>query len=266
MLAVAAVESEPNDTKKTADAAAFVAGDPGLVLSGQIQSRKDSDFFRIEPEAGGPVQASVQTTGGLDAKVTIEDRFGCELWESESHDGVTAGSFELPAGEEVWVRVRGGSRGPAGGYELSLTLVDVSPSTPTPTNPASPFAGGNNMDPANLVVERESNNSKSTANPAPLGPDGIVSLQGTASNDRDQDFFAIRADQSGQLQVQLASTGLPAKLQVENRFGRKMLEIEQNDGQTSGAFNAVAGETYYFRLRSSGKLASAYLVDLALTS
>lgn len=65
------------------------------------------------------------------------------------------------------------------------------------------------------------------------------------------------------MNITVKFTGEPAKLEVESGSGRELLEIETNDGESSGSLQVTAGQTYFIRLRSAEKAASNYLVDLA---
>ena len=260
LMAVLVSETEPNDKKGTADLVALVAGDLSAEIKGRISSNKDDDFFRIRAPETATLQVEIDSGRGLLGRVSIEDSQGNKLLETEPRDGVNSGTFTIKAGEDVFLRVRGHSKGKTGTYTVSLNLVG------TPPDGGTGGGDGGGAEPSNVLVETEPNDEKSQANTASLGTDGILQLQGIARNDKDRDFFLLRPTVSGRLNVSVSSQGEFAKIEIEDRFGRDLLEIEPNDGDFNGSIQVTAGETYFLRVRSADKGASTYLVDLALTS
>lgn len=254
-------ESEPNDTKRTADPVQLDTIDSAAEVRGTVASRNDEDFFRYRPAATGTLNLAISDGPTLAAKISVEDSTGKKLFESEPRNGVASGSFNITAGKDIYIRVRGQNK-TTGDYALQLSL--NSPVTPPITPPVTPPVTPPTVPPsgstASVLAERESNNTKPTANRADLA--AAIQIQGTSTL-RDDDFFALRATTSGT--VRISTTSGNVKLSIEDSRGNKMFESEPNDGITSGSFTAVAGTTYYLRIRGMSAALDPYLVDLALS-
>lgn len=257
MLSATTIESEPNNVKALADAVLFDTSDNAAEVRGQISNRDDRDFFRFSAPQSGAMNISITTPNGLHGKVSVEDALGNKLFESEPNDGITSGSFNVNAGQRITMRVRGQDK-TTGNYVVNLSQGSGG-SGPAAASIATL------AEPGNILQEVESNNTKGTANRGDLGSDKFLTLKGTSVTKDDSDFFVIRPATSGRLTVTVRRTsGVTAKVGVENQFGVKMMETEPNDGINSGSFQATAGVNYYFRLRSPGKSAAGYEVDLRL--
>lgn len=252
-------ESEPNNTKTTADAVNLDPADNTAQVSGAIANRSDEDFFRYRPTTSGVVNLKLTDGPTLQAKISIEDTAGRKLFESEPRNGTANGSFNVTAGKDIFIRVRSQDKS-AGDYtfQLSFNSIVTLPTTSPPTTPPTPPPGGTS---ATILTEVEGNNSKSTANRANLG--ASLQIQGS-SNKNDDDFFALRPTASGK--VQLASTSGAVKITIEDTAGNKVFESEPKNGVTSGSFTVTAGTTYYLRIRGQNAVLDPYLVDLALTN
>lgn len=253
-------ESEPNNTKATADVVQLDAADNAAQVSGVIASRSDEDFFRYRATANGTLNLNLNDGPTLSAKISVEDASGRKLFESEPRNGVASGSFTVTAGQDVFIRMRSQNKS-IGTYTLQVSLDSLvtpptTPPTAPPTSPPSTPPGGV---PATVLTELESNNSKTTANRADLG--AALQIQGSSSKN-DDDFFALRATASGT--VQIATTSGSVKFSIEDSRGNKVFESEPKDGVLSGSFNVTAGTTYYLRIRGLNAALSPYLVDLAI--
>jgi hypothetical protein len=257
LLSATTIESEPNNSKAAADFVAFDPSDLAAEVRGAIGSRDDRDFFRFNAPASGPMDISVQNLAGVRAKVTVEGNLGNKLFESEPNDGIDAGSFNVTAGQRIFVRVRGIDK-TVGDYLVHLQMSG---------GPATASLGGavGLAETGGVFVERESNDRPTSANPFRLDG-GDAQLMGTSQSSRDKDFFVFTAEATGRLSVAVTTTsGRDARRQVEDRAGNKLFETEPNDGINEGAFDVVAGTTYFVRLRSPDKAPSSYLVDLAFS-
>jgi hypothetical protein len=256
LLSTLTNESEPNNGRAAADAIAFDAADGAATLSGTISDRRDRDFFRFTAENENTVAVNVSGQGGFRAKLSIEDSAGVKLFESEPNDGVNSGSFQIQAGQSVFVRVRGQSNS-MGSYRVDLTLGG--------TDGGTDDGDGGDTGSGNAIVEAEPNDRKAAATAADLGTDGLGQLQGTVNGRRDRDFFVLTPTTGGTLTVTVrAGDGSTAKLQVEDAQGNKLFETEPNDGIHSGSFAVTAGGQYFIRLRTHQDAPTGYLVDLAL--
>jgi hypothetical protein len=254
LLSTMVLESEPNNTKPTADEVSFDAADGGADVIGAIGSRQDQDFFHFRAASAGSIDLASDTAGGFNTKITVEDGRGVKLLETEPNNGINSGSFSVAAGQDVFIRVRG-NRNATGDYTVHLTLND----------PGTALAAHVVGDLANAIGESEPNDRKEQANAVDLGTDRLAQLQGVSAGQRDKDFFRFTASASGTLNVGVESTAGPtAKLQVEDAAGNKMIETEPNNGINAGSFQVTAGTTYFIRLRSPNNAPAAYLVDLAL--
>ncbi len=245
-------ETEPNNTKRTADPVQFDVVDNAAELRGTVANRKDEDFYLYRPTSAGTVYLALSDSPTLAAKISVEDSAGQKLFESEPNDGVTSGSFNVAAGRNVYIRLRGQNK-TTGDYTVQLSLnAPIAPPTTPPTSSPDGTA-------STLFTELESNDTKSTANRSDLG--AALQIQGSATK-RDNDFFLLRATDSGT--VQIATTSGSVKLSVEDSVGNKLFESEPNDGVTGGSFAVTAGSTYYLRIRGTSTSVSPYLVDLAV--
>lgn len=261
VLSTMILESEPNDRKVQADVVTFDAADQSAELSGQTATRRDQDYFRFRPTAAGEVRLDVVPTGVAVTKVSVEDAAGRELFETEPNDGIDGGVFSVNAGTDVFIRVRAQGRA-VGAYSVRLSL--SSEVTPPPGGGGS-GGGGTETPPPVLFSEVEGNDSKARANRVSMPETGGLQIQGVSTSSRDRDFFAVKATKSGVLNVSVRSTGDGvAKLEVETAGEIELFETEPNNGVHSGSFTVVAGQTYFFRVRSTSPLLAPYLVDAAM--
>ena len=260
VMSATVFESEPNDTKRTADPVQLDTADNAAEVRGVVASRNDEDFFRYSPTATGTLNLAIGDGPTLAAKISVEDSTGKKLFESEPRNGIASGAFGVTAGKDIYIRVRGQNK-TTGDYtlQLSLTAPVAPPVTPPVTPPIVPPVVPPGGTTGSILAERESNNTKSTANRADLG---TLQIQGTSTK-RDDDFFALKATASGTVQITTISGNV--KLSVEDARGNKLFESEPNDGITAGSFTAVAGTTYYLRIRGMSAALDPYLVDLALS-
>jgi hypothetical protein len=276
-------------------------------VAGAIGARQDQDFFHFRAASAGSVDLVSETTGGFNTKITVETGLGQKLLETEPNNGINSGSFSVPAGQDVFIRVRG-NRNATGDYTVHLTQNDsaIASRRGTRADDSLNSSGDDHGsiddnatcsaddhgrrgrgrdrgrrhddgvagtallahvvgDPENAISESEPNDRKEQADAFELGADGQAQLQGIASGLRDRDFYRFTASADGTLSVSVEATAGPVpKLQVEDEFGNKMLETEPNNGLNSGGFTVTGGTTYFIRLRSPGRAAAGYLVDLAL--
>lgn len=128
---VSGAEVEPNNKPDLATAAVLSASAP-ITLTGTA-SKRDRDFFRVQTDSAGTVTID---TGSSGVRVSIENRAGNKLFESEPQDGVTRGSFDVAAGSVLFVRARGtGSE--VAQYALAFTLAGGATSGETSGNTTS---------------------------------------------------------------------------------------------------------------------------------
>ena len=255
LLSTMVLESEPNNTKPTADRISFGAADGGADVIGAIGVRQDQDFFHFRAAAAGSVALASDTASGFNTKISVEDGLGRKLLETEPNNGINSDSFSIAAGQDVFIRVRG-NRNESGEYTVHLNLTGGSP-----TAVLSHVVG----DRPRTIVEAEPNDRKEQANAFGLDVDGVAQIKGIASGQRDRDFFRFTATSNGSMKVAVESpTSSAAKLQVEDAIGNKMFETEPKNRVDSGSFQVTAGTTYFIRVRSVAAGPAAYLVDLAL--
>ncbi len=125
-------ESEPNDSVNQATPLSLVVDEPRSLTG--AATKKDRDFFVVTPSSSGTVSIN---TGSVGAKVSVENRQGAKLFESEPNDGVTQGTFSVTQGQSFVLRVRGLNPSPTN-YSIAISL-SASPASTTPasTKPAS---------------------------------------------------------------------------------------------------------------------------------
>lgn len=133
-------ESEPNDTKPTADVATL-GSNSTLKLTGSA-NKQDRDFFAVKNDSSGNVAVKLEMLSG---NVSIESRRGIKMFESESANGIVSGSFAAEQGETYYVRLRGKADA-ASAYTVTLvhTADPLAPTLPSTTALAS--AQGVRMD------------------------------------------------------------------------------------------------------------------------
>jgi Ca2+-binding RTX toxin-like protein len=244
-------DREPNNTK--AQATPFALGSDNTVqLTGTSTSSSDDDFFIFTAEATGTLTAAVQTAAGTTtfAQVEIEDPASAKVLETDPANGTNTATGQVTAGQTYAVRLRAPSTDPAA-YAVTLTL--------------APAGSSGGTVPAGAVSESEPNDTPAAANPFALDSGNLATLSGTADGKDDRDFFRFTAPSAGALTATLRSTnGTLAKLEIEDASGHEALELQPNDGQTTGTFQLVAGRTYFVRLRSASSSPAAYALDLSL--
>lgn len=119
-----------------------------------------------------------------------------------------------------------------------------------------------------MVMETEPNNRKTQADVVSLDTvDQSAQIQGNIASRKDEDYFRLRPAASGVLNLTVADgTPLVEKISVETAGGRKLFESEPNDGIHSGAFQVVANQEVFIRVRGQSKTIGDYSVQLSLTS
>ncbi|MCA9188974.1 MAG: hypothetical protein KDA99_25295, partial [Planctomycetales bacterium] len=184
-------------------------------------------------------------------KVEVEAANGVKVFETEPNDGVNAGRFSVTEGSVYFLRVRAQGK-TAGTYQVSLQSGDVLP----PTDPAPVLPSD--------VTEVESNDSKAAANAFVIAADGTARLNGHIDSADDRDFFAFRADKTGNIDADIIAVGgLTADIEVETEASVKVFETDANDGITSGSFPVTEGQRYFVRVRGKNDSIGSYIVNLA---
>ncbi len=122
LLSTLIAESEPNDRARLADQVTFDPTDNSADVTGTIATRNDRDFFQFRSPGAGTADLSFASNTVV-GKVSVEDAAGNKLFETEPNDGVNSGSFAIQAGQNVFIRVRGGSKA-VGDYSVHLSLSD----------------------------------------------------------------------------------------------------------------------------------------------
>lgn len=250
MLSATVTDVEPNDRAPQQ----FSFPEDGLVhIIGTAAGRKDKDFFIFTVPSAGPLVVDVASQNGA-VSLEIEATQGDEdVLETEPHDGVNGGTAQLQAGKTYKIRLRSDSKTGSPTYDVTLQF------NGTP-------GGGGGGEIGTVVVESESNNSKSLANNIAFPDTNAVQLQGTSAGKKDNDFFKFTAAQSGTITVSVAATGSLVQMEVETAASVDVFETEPNDGVNGGSFQVEAGVTYYIRLRSKSDASGDYLADLVFTA
>jgi hypothetical protein len=235
-------------------------------LVGTISSRADRDFYTFVAQSDGVVHLTSNGTSGMRSQVTVElERPAQKLLETEPNDGVTSGSFQVTSGQRVFIRVRSKTKA-VGDYTVQLDFSGAGGGTTgggtTGSGSGGSTSGGGTA--GSSITERENNNTRARANVVALPDTGAITLLGTASDKRDEDFFVFTATESGRVSVTVGQGGGSlAKIGIEDNRGIKMMETEPKDGVHSGSFNVVAGRRYFLRLRSVDAGAASYQVQVS---
>jgi hypothetical protein len=96
---------------------------------------------------------------------------------------------------------------------------------------------------------------------------GSALVTGSLADKRDRQYFTFQAAADGQLSIGLlpGGSGEWAKLSLYNANGLEMIELDPSSRPRSTAIiPVVAGTTYTLRLRTSGKSAADFTVNLKL--
>lgn len=255
-------ESEPNNTKASADRFNLAAGNTAQLV-GTSRNHDDKDFFVFRPTTNGVLQIRVASTNGRFAQLEIENARGIELFETEPNDGVNSGRLNVVAGQNYFIRLRATGNQPAG-YRANLTLTSATTAAQSASTAAA-VSGDVSAQAVTSVQESEPNNTKANADRFTLTSGNTVQLIGTSRSHDDKDYFVFRPTTSGVLRINVASTnGRRAQLEIENARGVELFETEPNDGINSGRLNVVAGQTYFVRLRAPGGQPAGYRASLTL--
>lgn len=182
--------------------------------------RGDADFFSLWGKAGKYYQVTTTTTGGVDTRVRVFDPTGAIVAENDDYTpGNPASRATFMAPGEGWFAVAVDSRAPTdwGCRKYSVTVIDVSPPTPTPTatpgtpptptRPATPTPPPTAIPGEAMYDAYEPNAEFGTAanigvgqtlnlnfNPYPAGSSGV-----------DNDFFRLYVKAGDHLRIETAS-------------------------------------------------------------
>lgn len=271
LLSANVAEVESNNSEGRANPFELDAADGIAELHGEIISRNDRDFFRFTAPVDGEVFVSSAAAEGSNLRPKLEITNGNrqQLFETQPNDGVFSGTFQVQAGETIFVRVRTQNRS-VGEYVVQVSMPEAVVTPPGGgDNTGGTDTGGGDppVDPpvSHVTREAEPNNSVSRANAAELSADGHGTLEGVSDNKRDKDYFVIQPTESGTVHVRVnAAGGDIAKLEVKNAQGIQLFDTDPNDGINSGSFQVEAGQRYLLRLRAPDKAPAPYLVDIAL--
>lgn len=115
---------------------------------------------------------------------------GKRLFESEPNNGVGGGVFQVTAGVDVIIRVRGQKKS-TGDYAIQLNFSGQTPASSTPLSESGlPPTSGSIASTVQLEVEKD--DTKATANKVDFSWNAAV--QGAANGKRDNGFFRSQAD------------------------------------------------------------------------
>lgn len=113
------VESEVNDRMAQSDRFALDARGKAT-LQGTSLNDDDKDYFAFTAPADGLLSINVNSPNGNVAQAQVENALGLELFDTEPNDGINNGSVEVAGGQDVFVRMRSKTDGPA---EYAVDLV-----------------------------------------------------------------------------------------------------------------------------------------------
>ena len=117
------------------------------------------------------------------------------------------------------------------------------------------------------TMETEPNDSQSQADAFTMPADGLMSLVGNSTSDKDKDYFTFVAPDSGQLQAVVDSpNGEFPQLEIETQASVKVLETQPNDNINSGTAQLQEGVRYYARVRAKDNDAAEYIVHLEFSA
>jgi len=106
------VESEGNDRLAQADR--FVTDASGAAtLQGVSESDRDDDYFVFTPDSDGLLTIDVKSSNGNFAQAQVENALGNELFDTEPNDGINRGNVNVNLGQDVFIRMRSKTDGPA---------------------------------------------------------------------------------------------------------------------------------------------------------
>lgn len=254
LLSTLVAESEPNNTRGTADVFSLDPADGRAQLNGRINRADDQDFFRFVATETGAMSIRVVSGTALTGKIMVENANRVELFESEPHDGINEGTFNVVAGQTYRIRMRGADH-TAGRYTVQLG-----------TGSEEPGGGGGGGEPGNQFNEDEPNGDRGTADAFSLGADGVIELRGTSTSDDDKDYFTFVPTRSGTLTLTVNRvSGAFAKLQLENAQGNQILDINPNEGPNTRTIQVTAGSRLFLRMRSPDDRSAAYMTRIALS-
>jgi Ca2+-binding RTX toxin-like protein len=96
---------------------------------------------------------------------------------------------------------------------------------------------------------------------------GVAQITGSLADKKDRKYYSFQPATDGQLSLDLlpGSDGTWAKLSLYDGNGREVIELEPSSRpRSSVVVPVVAGTTYTLRLRTPGKAAADFTVDLTL--
>ena len=113
-----------------------------------------------------------------------------------------------------------------------------------------------------IITEIEPNDVKEAATEVSFdAADSAAEIRGEIATDRDQDFFAFTASESGAIAV-VPSGAISPKISVENGAGEKLFETDPNDGIVQGSFQVNVGDRVYVRVRGANDSVGNYSIQL----
>ncbi len=91
-----------------------------------------------------------------------------------------------------------------------------------------------------------------------------ITFSGTSADSDDKQFFALRVPQDRRVRVEVVRvSGDFAKVELENAATDvDLLELEPNNGVTSGTATLLRDQLYLLRVRAAGKTAATYRVTV----
>jgi hypothetical protein len=252
-------DSPSDDTP--AGAVSFSLDESGhAILRGVATGPDERDFFVFVAPSTATLQVAVSSPNGNLAALEIENAASEAIFETEPNDGVNAGQFAVIAGQSYVLRLKSPNAGDA------EYVVELGPAVDNGGGGGGGNGGGGGQV-SQDYQELEPNDRPNQALPFALAQNQAARLLGVAADADDQDFFRFQAPASGPVHVTVTSpNGHLAALEIEDQNSNEVFETEPNDGQNSGTFQAVAGQTYFVRLRTPDQAAAEYAVDLAMTA
>jgi len=266
LLSTLVAESGGNNTVRAAEVVQLDPSDGMGTITGRV-SRRDRDFFVLNPTTSGNVQVSLSGAGRGTVSFDIIGGDGQRILHQSARNGVMTGDVSVTAGQAVFLRLRATGPG-AAGYQISLRepVADLAStirpnadsSTPEPiTTGTAPSSGASET--AQMPASPDASGTTLTLNSG-----NMAQASGTITTDGGTDVYTLTPPQSGRLTFSIRKNGeTPVTLTVTDSTGKQRLKLDSDIPSFVSYFFATAGETYTITIAARGAVPASYTMAVS---
>ncbi len=221
---IKAAETEPNNTKATANTLALNGSNTGA-----INVTGDEDWYKLTTNADGKLNVTITVSNGLTLRCYIYDNDGTTLLSNGYSSNTTTVSYDGAASGTYYVKL-------VAYYSTQLPAYTVSNTLTVPS-------------PANDV---ESNDTKAQANSLPLNGSKTGHVGYYYNNKRDTaDWYKVVTDADGLLKITaIPANGSTIRIYLYDNDGTTLLNSVYNSSNATLSEDGLAAGTYFVKVFS----------------